>query len=199
MPVPILLASQSDIRRRLLENAGVAVEAAPARIDEEAIKASLISEGAKPRDIADALAEYKAQKLAFKHGDRFVLGCDQVLEHDGVLFSKASSRNELIAQLTQLRGSTHRLFSAAVFYEDGKPVWRAVKEAKLTMRGFSDSYLQDYVDRNWDEIKYCVGGYQLEADGARLFAQVTGDYFTVLGMPLLEILNYLSLRGEIDG
>ncbi|MEM6407488.1 MAG: Maf family protein [Pseudomonadota bacterium] len=199
MPAPILLASQSEIRRRLLENAGVTVEALPARIDEETITTSLVSEGAKPRDIADALAEYKAQKLGLKHMDRLVLGCDQVLEHDGGILSKPQSREEAAAQLQALRGRTHRLFSAAVIYEQGKPVWRAVKEAKLTMREFSDEYLHAYLDRNWDEIKYCVGGYQLEAEGARLFAHVTGDYFTVLGMPLLEILNYLSLKGEIDG
>ncbi|MEM7470589.1 MAG: nucleoside triphosphate pyrophosphatase [Pseudomonadota bacterium] len=199
MSAPLLLASQSEIRRQLLENAGVPVTCLPARIDEQTITASLIAESAKPRDIADALAEYKAQKLGLKHPDRLVLGCDQVLEHNGALLSKPENQEAAIAQLSQLRGSTHRLFSAAVIYEDGKPVWRAVKEAKLAMRHFSDTYLHDYVDRNWDEIKFCVGGYQLEAEGARLFAHITGDYFTVLGMPLLEILNYLSLKGTIDG
>jgi septum formation protein len=90
------------------------------------------------------------------------------------------------------------LHSAAVIFEDGKPVWRAIKEAKLIMRDFSDDYLNDYVERNWDTVQHCVGGYQLEGEGARLFAQITGDYFTVLGIPLLDVLNYLSLKGAID-
>lgn len=198
MPTPIILASGSSIRRQLLQNAGVDFEVQTARVDEQSIKASLLSEAAKPRDIADALAEYKALRVASKRPDALVIGCDQVLEHDGALLSKATSAEDLKRQLTQLRGATHRLHSAAVIFEDGKPVWRAVKEAKLTMRDVSDSYLDAYIARNWETVQHCVGGYQLEGEGARLFAQIVGDYFTVLGIPLLDVLNYLSLKGAID-
>jgi septum formation protein len=197
MTKPIILASGSEIRRQLLVNAGVTFDVETARIDEEMIKASLVAEAAKPRDIADTLAEFKARKVATKHPGAYVIGSDQVLEHQGKLLSKPRDVEEAKAQLQSLRGGPHSLYSAAVIFEDGKPVWRAVKEAKLIMRNFSDGYIDDYVARNWDEIKHCVGGYQLEAEGARLFSQVTGDYFTVLGIPLLDVLNYLSLKSAI--
>ena len=196
---PIILASGSEIRAQLLRNAGVRFEVETARVDEETITASLMAEQAKPREIADALAEFKAMKVAAKNPSSLVIGCDQVLDHGGALMSKPSTPDEAKFQIGQLRGTMHSLYSAAVIFEDGKPVWRAVKEAKLIMRNFTDDYLNDYVDRNWDDIRFCVGGYQLEAEGARLFAQVTGDYFTVLGIPLLDVLNYLSLKGAIPG
>ncbi len=195
----ILLASGSRIRRDLLTNAGLEFEVLTARVDEDTIKQSLLAEKAKPRDIADALAEFKALKVAGKRPDALVIGCDQILDLKGQVFSKPGSPQEAIDQLSQLRGGTHSLHSAAVIFEDGKPVWRSVQESKLTMRSFSDAYLHAYVERNWDDIRYCVGGYQLEAEGARLFARISGDYFTVLGIPLLDVLNYLSLKGAIDG
>lgn len=195
----ILLASTSTIRQQMLREASISFEAAPARVDESAIRSALLGEGAHPRDIADALAEAKARKLAMRVPERLVLGCDQVLGFKGTVFEKPTSRNAAHEQLRALRGQTHQLFSAAVIYDDGVPVWRHVGIARLTMRQFSDSYLEAYLDRNWPDIGDSVGGYKLEHEGVRLFAQIQGDYFTILGMPLLELLNYLVLRGEIEG
>lgn len=193
----LILASQSEIRARLLASAGVTVEALPARIDEDGIRAALQAEGATPRDIADALAEMKARKLSEKNPDAVVIGCDQVLDFRKEAWGKPETPDAARAQLQALRGQTHRLLSAVVLYERAEPVWRHVGEVRLTMRAFSDAYLDDYLTRNWDSARHSVGAYKLEEEGARLFSAVDGDYFTVLGLPLLPLLGYLGQRGWI--
>jgi septum formation protein len=195
----IVLASGSTIRRQLLENAGVSVRVVKALIDETTITQSLWSEGAKARDIADALAEFKAEKVARREPGALVIGADQVLDLQGRLLSKPESPEHAAAQLTEMSGKTHQLLSAAVVYEEGRPVWRHIGVARLTVRSLSQSYIAEYVARNWKSIQTSVGGYKLEEEGVRLFSQVQGDYFTVLGLPLLELLGYLTLKGEIDG
>jgi len=193
----LILASASSSRRRMLVDSGVQVDCVPARVDEDTIRTALLAEGARPRDVADALAEMKARKVSERDGAAVVIGSDQVLEFQGELWGKPDERDAARAQLQRLRGQTHRLLSAVVVYEATKPVWRHVGEVRLTMRDFSDAFLDDYLARNWDSARHSVGAYKLEEEGVRLFSAVEGDYFTVLGLPLLPLLSYFGLRGWI--
>lgn len=198
MTAHIVLASGSEIRAHLLRQAGVDFDIDVPRMDEAAIKTALLAEDAPPRDIADALAEAKARKISMRHPGRLVLGCDQVLDFEGQLLSKPASAGEALAQLKAMRGKRHMLLSAAVIYRDGEPIWRHVGQVRLLMRKSSDAYLADYVDRNWDSIRHAVGAYKLEEEGVRLFASIDGNYFNVLGLPLMELISYLGLQGVID-
>ena len=197
MPDRIILASTSQIRSKLLDGAGVSHDVVASRIDEDSVKKALEAEGAPPRDIADTLAEMKARKIAEKGQGGLVIGCDQVLSLKEKVLSKPKTIEDARGQLNALRGETHQLLSAAVIYEDLKPVWRHVGVARLSMRDFSDDYCDDYLARNWDSIRWAVGGYKIEEEGIRLFRMVQGDTFTIQGLPLLELLSYLTLRGTL--
>lgn len=193
----MILASTSPTRLQMLRAAGLNPTAIAPRVDEATIRDALVAEGASPRDIADALAEMKARKVADKHPTSLILGCDQVLSLDRETFAKPETPDDARAQLRQLRGKTHKLLSAAVLYENAEPVWRHVAEARLTMHDISDAYLDDYVQRSWDSIRHSVGCYKVEEEGVRLFSAITGDHFTILGLPLLPLLAYLGNRGMI--
>jgi septum formation protein len=194
----LVLASGSAARADLLHRAGLDIVVDPARIDEDAVRAALEAEEASPRDVADTLAELKARRISERYPGHLVLGADQVLDHRGTILSKPRTPDEARDQLIALRGDRHALLSAAVICRDGEALWRHVGVVRLVMRPFSDAYLDSYLERNWDSVRHSVGAYKLEEEGVRLFASVQGDYFTVLGLPLLELLNWLAQRGDID-
>lgn len=193
-PTKIVLASASEARAAMLRDAGVAVDIAPAHVDEDAIKQAFRAEGVPPRDLADALAEAKARRVGARHPEALVIGADQVLVAGGKTFDKPKDRAEARAHLMHLRGGSHELLSAAVIVSGGAPVWRHIGVARLTMRPFSDAFLDAYLDAEGDAILSTVGGYRIEERGAQLFSRVSGDYFSILGMPLLEVLGFLRAR-----
>ena len=198
MSDPLVLASSSPIRAELLRRAGIPTEIRPARIDEEALRDALSADGAEPRDLADTLAEHKARRISSRLPGALVLGCDQVLDLDGEVFTKPADLDAARIQLRRLRAQTHRLHSAAVLCRGGAPVWRHVGVAQLTMRTFSDDYLEGYLARGWPDIGASVGAYQAEAEGVRLFSRIDGSHYTVLGLPLLELLVHLGRIGAIE-
>ncbi len=197
MPEPLVLASGSATRAAMLRAAAVKFEVVVPRVDEEALKAGLLAEGASARDVADALAEMKAARVSGRRPEAFVLGCDQTLSCEGRLFSKPATPKEAREQLRALMGRTHKLHSAAVIYQGEEPVWRHVAEARLTMGRMSEAWLDGYLGRNWDSVRHSVGAYRIEEEGVRLFSRIEGDHFTILGLPLLPLLSFLSLRGTI--
>ncbi|MFW2831419.1 Maf family protein [Sphingomonas sp. ID0503] len=193
----LVLASQSSARRAMLAAAGVPHEAMSPGVDEDTAKAALRADGVDARGTADALAELKATRLSLRLPGALVLGCDQVLAADDGVFDKPVSREDAAGQLSRLRGRTHRLISAAVICESGRPIWRQVETASLTMRDFTDTFLESYVDIEWPAIGGCVGAYRYEGLGAQLFARVTGSHFAILGLPLLPLLDYLRQRSVL--
>jgi septum formation protein len=158
----------------------------------------MAAEGASPRDLADALAELKARRVGERHPGGLTLGADQVLDLDGAAIGKAATPEEALDILGRLAGRTHAIHAAAVIWEDGRPVWRHIGHARLRMRRPSPAYLAGYVERNWAEIRHSAGCYQVEAEGVRLFESITGDYHAILGLPLVQLLSYLALRGVIE-
>ena len=192
------LASGSDIRAQMLRNVGMDIDVTPPRIDEDSVKRALIAEGHSPRSIADALAEAKGRKVSQKFGDDMVLAADQVLELEGEILSKPKSPNEAENQLNLLQGKIHLLHSAAVFFQDSKPIWRHVATAKLHMRRLSMPFIMNYVERNWESVQWSVGAYKIEEEGLRLFNRIDGDHSTILGLPMTPLLNFLTDRGDLE-
>jgi septum formation protein len=196
-PQPLVLASKSDVRGKILAAAGLRFEIRPAQIDERAVEAQ-----AGPLDAAAAarlLARKKAESIAAAQPGRLVLGADQTLARDNKRFSKPASRAEAAEQLRELRGRPHELNSALALVRDGEVLFEYVDRARLTMRNFSDAFLDDYLDMAGGAALASVGGYQLEGIGVHLFEQVDGDYFTILGLPLLPLLAFLREKGFVAG
>ena len=193
----IILASKSQIRSELLLKAGLKFTAIDANIDEKEVKSSYINKGYSARDLADILAAMKAKKLSCKYLDKLVIGCDQIMECNGQILSKANNPTDLADQLKFLRSKSHTLYSACVVYFANKAEWRFIGSATITMRNLSDGYISKYVDDNWDEVKHCVGGYKIENSGISFLSKINGDYFSILGLPIIQLLDYLVNRGVL--
>jgi len=197
MTPPLILASQSASRRAMLDAAGVSYTAEPAHVDEAALKTALLAEGSAPRAIADALAELKALKISRIAPGALVVGSDSVVSLGGRLFDKPESREQAAEHLTAFSGQEMKLSSAVVVAEGGTPVWRHVEEARLLVRPLSTHFINTYLDAEWPAVRQCVGVFRIEGPGVQLFAQIRGDHFTILGMPLLPLLGYLRTRGVL--
>lgn len=194
----IILASKSAARTSVLSAAGVPFETHVAGVDEAAVKLGLLAEGQGPRAVADALAELKAVKVSRNRPGALVIGADQTLDLDGQLFDKVETMDEARERLQLLRGKTHKLHSAVVVARDGAPIWREVPPAKLTMRNVSDAFIDGYLAARGEGILGSVGCYQLENEGVQLFSRIEGDYFTILGLPLMGLFDFLRLHGALE-
>ena len=195
-PPPLILASGSAIRRQIMRDAGLDFEVVVKPVDEAAIKAAMLADGAPIRDIADALAEAKALRVS-RTTPGFVIGADQIMEMDGTLFDKPESVAEARERLLAMRGRRHDLVGAVVVAQDGAAQWRHLSRTKLWVREFSEGFLDDYLAREGERVTKSVGAYRFEGPGAQLFERVEGDFFSILGLSLLPLLDYLRLRRAI--
>lgn len=187
----LILASASVSRAAMLRQAGLDFDIRPARIDEEEIKLSLKSDGASLRDVATALAELKAHRISSAEPADFIIAADSMVACDGRWYDKPADMQTAREHLQSLRGKTHELLSAVVLARGGSVIWRHVESARLTMRDFSDAFLDAYLAQAGEAVLSCVGCYQLEGLGAQLFSQIQGDHFSILGLPLLPLLDIL--------
>jgi len=194
----LILASSSTVRARLLRDAGVPFEVCPAEVDEEKVKVSLLAEKLDANAITDALAELKATRVSTAHPQALVLGCDQTLAFEGRLIDKSADLIEAWALLQQMRGKSHSLLTACVLAKGGVAIWRRHERCRLWMRPFSDTFLDEYFEAEGDKLLGSVGCYHLEGWGIKLFERIEGDYFSVLGLPLIPLLAALRDHGIIE-
>jgi septum formation protein len=194
---PLILASGSQSRAKLMSEAGVSFAVIPADVDEEAVKDLMLAGKHPHRAVADALAELKAIRVSSAHPGIFTIGADLVLSFDGELISKCKTTAEARVLLSRLRGKSHDLYSAVVLARQGMPVWRHLSKATLTMHDFSDAVLDAHLEEGRETLLSGVGCYRLEDRGAQLFARVDGDYFAILGLPLIPLLSALREQGVL--
>jgi len=194
---PVVLASKSASRQGLLREAGVPFEAVGSGVDEDAAKATLLPQGLGPCQIAERLAAAKAESVSARRPDAIVIGADQTLDLEGALYDKVESLPQARARLQLLRGRTHVLHSAVAAAQNGRVVWRLVEHPRLSMRDASDAFIDAYLGRHGEALLGSVGCYQLEGEGVQLFDRIEGDYFAILGLPLLPLLGFLRARGAI--
>lgn len=194
---PVVLASASETRRRLLAAAGIAAASNPPDVDEAAFKSRARDAGMGPDAMALALAEAKARAVSPRQPGALVIGADQVLVSGTRVFDKAVNLAQAEETLKYLRGRTHRLITAVAIMLDGEAVWRYTENAWLTMRPFSDAFLAQYLEQAGEAVLTSVGAYQIESRGLQLFSQIAGDHFTILGLPLLPLMKVLREQGAL--
>jgi septum formation protein len=194
---PLVLASKSAVRRDILENAGIPIAVHPADIDERTLESGM--KGVGPGEIAQALALAKAKAVSAILPGRLVLGADQTLALGAAIFSKPADKDAVRTQLRALRGETHTLHAGIALVEDGAEVFVHTAAAQLTMRQFSDDFLEAYLSAAGDSVLHSVGAYQIERTGVHLFDRIEGDQFTIMGLPLLPLLNFLRGWGYLAG
>ena len=193
----VILASGSETRKSMLLAAGLSFEVLPAVVDEDEIKAALQAEGSDAAFIAESLAEHKARVVSRKLPSALVIGADQILECDNKIYSKPLDLMAAQQQLRMLRGKDHGLISSVVLFRNGQRVWHNTDSALLRMREFSDDFVDNYVTDLGDDLLQGPGCYKVEGRGIQLFSKITGDHFTILGLPLLALLDYLRLQGVV--
>jgi septum formation protein len=195
----VVLASASPVRRLLLENAGLAFQLDPADLDETALRDLHVNRGpVDPAALAGELARAKAEMVSKRHGSRWVIGADQILSFDAVILAKPADMTEAREQLRRLRGRSHELAVAVAVARNGRTEWQSLDTARLTMRAMSDAFLDAYLAAMGPEVTQSVGGYKIEGRGLQLFERLEGDYFTILGLPVLPLLAFLRGKGVLE-
>ena len=188
----IILASKSEVRKKILEENGISCEVEPSKIDEDIIKNSLLKEGATPEIISKNLAELKANKISYKMPDKLVLGADSVIDLDGEIISKPNSREEALDILKKMSGKSHFLISSVCISNKGSMIWNHTDKAELTMKKLNDVELKDYLSKISDKTLYSYNVYQIEGEGKNLFSNISGDENTIMGLPIKKIKEYLQ-------
>ena len=188
----IILASKSEVRKKILLQNGISCSVEPSKVDEDVIKESLLKEGATPEIISKNLAELKANKISNKNPDELVLGADSVIDLDGDIISKPKSREEALNILKKMSGKSHFLISSVCISKKGSMIWNYTDKAELIMKKFNDSELKNYLTKISDKNLYAYNVYQIEGEGKKLFSKINGDKNTIMGLPITKIKSYLQ-------